>query len=569
MSELIKRITREELYERIWTTPIVKLAKELGFSYVEIVRICAAWDVPRPTVGYWYRLQHGGVSEREPLPLPPPGATTESELGNRAGVDRQGRAAPPTMSQDTRDQKDEPRSEIRTRGKVAYSRQQLYEAIWSTPCQVLAKCLGISDVALAKTCKRLGIPRPSRGHWAKVAAGQKMPKTSLPPPLDGQDRVLTFDVSTNSARREEASEFYRSQREWEHLAVEMVLPDVQTPLHSLAERHRVALEKVKAENDGFVRLNRKDLFHCQVAQTSITRLSRALHALIVELQARGYRFRASAEQYGNLDIIKGADSLTLRCLEVKEQLEREPTEADKRRPSWTWQLKETRATGKLSFEVHARGLRGRRAWAETGSRPLEEVLGIVAEKVDIVFQGFEAQRRREAEEKQRREEAAKQWERERAEEEKRRAQEEKRARERERLKRHETKLNEIEAARRHNLVLAAEQWIASQQVTAFVEACEARWRAACQGRISEPQTEWLTWAKAKATRLNPLTRGYPDPGQDGPFDRGTVAVGGPYPSTRVMEEGPTEPDLANVKGPPAEQPQAPGGNTMWHWGLKS
>jgi len=60
------------------------------------------------------------------------------------------------VSQDTRVQKDEPRSEIQPRGKVAYSRQQLYEAIWSTPCQVLAKSLGISDVALAKTCKRLG-----------------------------------------------------------------------------------------------------------------------------------------------------------------------------------------------------------------------------------------------------------------------------------------------------------------------------------------------------------------------------------------------------------------------------
>jgi hypothetical protein len=58
--------------------------------------------------------------------------------------------------ENTRDQKDMHRPEIRPQGKVAYSRQQLYKAIWSTPCQVLAKSLGISDVALAKTCKRLG-----------------------------------------------------------------------------------------------------------------------------------------------------------------------------------------------------------------------------------------------------------------------------------------------------------------------------------------------------------------------------------------------------------------------------
>jgi len=63
--------------------------------------------------------------------------------------------------------------------------------------------------------------------------------------------------------------------------------------------------------------------------------------------------------------------------------------------------------------------------SETETRPLEEVLGILVEKVEKVFEGFEAQRGREAEEKRRREEAAKRWEKERAEEAKRRAEEEK------------------------------------------------------------------------------------------------------------------------------------------------
>ena len=32
----------------------------------------------------------------------------------------------------------------------------------------VAKLLGVSDVAIAKRCKLLGIEKPPRGYWAKV-----------------------------------------------------------------------------------------------------------------------------------------------------------------------------------------------------------------------------------------------------------------------------------------------------------------------------------------------------------------------------------------------------------------
>jgi hypothetical protein len=52
------------------------------------------------------------------------------------------------------------------------TREQLYEKVWSAPTVQVAAELGISDVALAKRCKRLNVPKPSLGFWAKVAAGQ-------------------------------------------------------------------------------------------------------------------------------------------------------------------------------------------------------------------------------------------------------------------------------------------------------------------------------------------------------------------------------------------------------------
>src|SRR5688572_18157977 len=61
------------------------------------------------------------------------------------------------------------------------TRDELYDAVWSTPVQTLAKQFGISDVAFAKRCKNQNVPRPPRGYWAKVAAGKKPRKIPLPP----------------------------------------------------------------------------------------------------------------------------------------------------------------------------------------------------------------------------------------------------------------------------------------------------------------------------------------------------------------------------------------------------
>ena len=53
------------------------------------------------------------------------------------------------------------------------SRRSLYDLVWSQPMRVLCTRFGISDVALAKTCKRAMIPTPERGYWARKEAGKK------------------------------------------------------------------------------------------------------------------------------------------------------------------------------------------------------------------------------------------------------------------------------------------------------------------------------------------------------------------------------------------------------------
>lgn len=61
-----------------------------------------------------------------------------------------------------------------------YNREEIYNEIWQQPIQHVAKKYNLSDVGLARVCRRLNIPRPGRGYWAIKAAGRSTPKK---PPL--------------------------------------------------------------------------------------------------------------------------------------------------------------------------------------------------------------------------------------------------------------------------------------------------------------------------------------------------------------------------------------------------
>jgi hypothetical protein len=63
---------------------------------------------------------------------------------------------------------------------LTVSREDLYELVWSKPMRDLAKDFGISDVALGKRCRRLAVPVPGRGYWARVDAGQQPYRPKLP-----------------------------------------------------------------------------------------------------------------------------------------------------------------------------------------------------------------------------------------------------------------------------------------------------------------------------------------------------------------------------------------------------
>jgi len=65
-----------------------------------------------------------------------------------------------------------------------YDREKLYEEVWKEPALIVAKRYGISGVALGKTCRRLGVPLPPRGYWARIRAGRRVPPQPILPPYE-------------------------------------------------------------------------------------------------------------------------------------------------------------------------------------------------------------------------------------------------------------------------------------------------------------------------------------------------------------------------------------------------
>jgi len=59
------------------------------------------------------------------------------------------------------------------------SREELFVLVWERPMSEIAVELGISDVAVGKLCQKLQVPKPPRGYWARVEAGQKPRRPAL------------------------------------------------------------------------------------------------------------------------------------------------------------------------------------------------------------------------------------------------------------------------------------------------------------------------------------------------------------------------------------------------------
>ena len=106
------------------------------------------------------RLHKKRPVEREPAstllpPTPPPRPRRPKPEPSKASIVPKPKPPPPRPA------------------KIVWpSAEALEKLIWEKPTSQVAKDLGVSDKAVEKHCKKLGLKKPPRGYWAKIQAGE-------------------------------------------------------------------------------------------------------------------------------------------------------------------------------------------------------------------------------------------------------------------------------------------------------------------------------------------------------------------------------------------------------------
>lgn len=88
--ETIHRITRQELYELVWSKPLNHIAKDLGITGNALAKICDRVLVPHPSRGYWSAQESPRREARPALPPAPEDCGEDLEISSRRAASRRG-----------------------------------------------------------------------------------------------------------------------------------------------------------------------------------------------------------------------------------------------------------------------------------------------------------------------------------------------------------------------------------------------------------------------------------------------------------------------------------------------
>jgi hypothetical protein len=84
--------------------------------------------------------------------------------------------------------------------RIRLIRAELYEKVWTTPMRTLAEEFNLSDVGLAKICRKHDIPLPPVGYWRQKETGHELPRPPLHPANNGAE---TLDISVRERMKPE------------------------------------------------------------------------------------------------------------------------------------------------------------------------------------------------------------------------------------------------------------------------------------------------------------------------------------------------------------------------------
>lgn len=374
------------------------------------------------------------------------------------------------------------------------NRSKLYQLVWQEPMSRLAASFGMSDVGLAKVCRKHDIPCPPRGYWAKKQHGQKPPQ--IPLPKQDDDPVLRLNDPSDPAVVAVAER---------HAAIKKVAVDEQSKgsisvsetlrgAHDLVSRANQELQAARTGASGLITAPEKRTLEVTTSKESLRRALLIMDALMKALEQRGYKVAAGPavtilEQVMHFSISEQLETKRERCDDDDVDLEGSYSFAHSR-------VKERMVPSRrLTLKINDGGRYwtngARHTWRDTEKHRLEDrldsfVAGLVEMAARLKQHHDEEERQAELhrQEEQRRQEAARQLAARR-------------------------KLYKAEKARFDELLTQSKNWRKSKLVRELIEAVRGSHSAAGPIEPGSKIAEWIEWATKQANRLDPLCESPP------------------------------------------------------------
>ena len=362
------------------------------------------------------------------------------------------------------------------RMRTRLARTDLYEKVWTTPMLQLAQEFGISDVGLAKLCRRHNIPLPGLGYWRKRETGHDPGRVPLP---SASNQAIESIEIVASQKPEDIKALLAGQ------AQPQITVNLEGPItHPLALRTEKLLVKSKPGAKGHLTPKDGEVGHLLVSESSLPRALRLLDAFLIACEAQQYSLKWPKEADSQLSVVVLDETIHFQLCEMTDAKAHELTKEEQKHP-WMAPKWDYEATGKLRIQITNLpylDFNVRHSWGDAKQQRLEDCLGKAVLGLTAAALAIKKNR----EEKLRRE---KEWaDQARREEEARQRREE--------FKRRAEVLNGLE-----------ENWRKSRQIEEFLEAL----RGEVAGRTlsvedHEKLGSFTEWSKAYAEKLNPFKR---------------------------------------------------------------
>ena len=211
---------------------------------------------------------------------------------------------------------------------LRYERAKLYEEVWVEAVTTVAKRYGISDVALRKICRKLAVPLPPLGYWAKIAAGKKLPTPPLPKHSGPEEIVRQRYVSDEPV--EPDPEHLVVRREFEAQPENrIVVAEMLDRPHALVAATERAFRKPKRRSLGDQPITEQPALAISVSEASLARALRIMDGLVKALDARGMPLRIEPDDKRRTCLTLQGQVIAIRLVENTSRTEREPTEKER------------------------------------------------------------------------------------------------------------------------------------------------------------------------------------------------------------------------------------------------